>query len=78
MVTANAAGRSAPEAGSGWHVRPDVREDPMRKLITALIASALLSAGAVTGVAGTAHAGRAHTVTYQAAGGDCSNCWTLG
>ena len=46
----------------------------MRKLITALIASALLSAGAVTGVAGIAHAGTAHTVTHQAAGDNCSDC----
>ncbi len=40
----------------------------MRKLITSLMTSVLLSAGAVTGTAGIAQPGTVHTVTQVAAG----------
>jgi hypothetical protein len=50
----------------------------MRKLITALAASALLAAGAATGAAGIAQASTGHAATHAAAlsqpGGGCGSC----
>ena len=53
----------------------------MRKLVTALAASALLAASAVTGAASIAHATATHPATHNAAlaqpGGGCPDCWHL-
>jgi hypothetical protein len=50
----------------------------MRMLITALAASALLAAAAVTGVGGSEHAAAApHVAALAQPGSGCPSCWHI-
>ena len=60
-----------------YAILSDPGEDAMRKLITALAASALLAAAAVTGVGGSEQAAAAHPAALAHPGGGCSTCWHI-